>query len=80
MIFRPKERSTKKTNRSGGEGKLASDGFFDVSPFALIIMGQFVNGKVTNMAAITGTIIVLLLNVLLIAQTFGVHIPGLPPS
>jgi manganese transport protein len=44
------------------------------------VMGQFVNGKVTNMAAITGTIIVLLLNVLLIAQTFGVHIPGLPPS
>jgi manganese transport protein len=44
------------------------------------VMGQFVNGKVTNVAAIIGTIIVLLLNVLLIAQTFGVPIPGLPAS
>jgi manganese transport protein len=44
------------------------------------IMGRFVNGRVTNLAAFAGTIIVLLLNVLLVAQTFGVPIPGLPAS
>jgi manganese transport protein len=44
------------------------------------IMGRFVNGRLTNIAGIAGTIIVLLLNVLLIAQTFGVPIPGLPAS
>jgi hypothetical protein len=37
-------------------------------------------GRVTSTAAITGTIIMLLLNLLLIAQTFGVPIPGLPAS
>jgi manganese transport protein len=44
------------------------------------IMGRFVNSRTTNVAGIAGTIIVLLLNVLLIAQTFGVPIPGLPAS
>jgi len=41
------------------------------------IMGRFVNGRLTHAAAIVGTIIVLLLNVFLILQTFGVTIPGL---
>jgi manganese transport protein len=41
------------------------------------IMGQFANGRLTNVAAIVGTIVVLSLNVLLILQTFGVTIPGL---
>jgi manganese transport protein len=41
------------------------------------IMGQFVNGRLTFVAALVGTIIVLLLNVFLILQTFGVTIPGL---
>jgi len=41
------------------------------------IMGQFANGRLTNVAAILGTIVVLSLNVLLILQTFGVTIPGL---
>jgi manganese transport protein len=44
------------------------------------IMGSFVNLRLTNIAAITGTILVLSLNVLLIMQTFGVAIPGLPGS
>ncbi len=44
------------------------------------IMGQFVNGRLTNFVAIAGTVVVLSLNVLLIAQTFGVTIPGLPGS
>jgi manganese transport protein len=41
------------------------------------IMGRFANGRLTNAAAMVGTIIVLLLNVFLILQTFGVTIPGL---
>jgi len=41
------------------------------------IMGAFANGKVTNLVAIAGTVGVLLLNVLLILQTFGVPVPGL---
>jgi manganese transport protein len=41
------------------------------------IMGAFANGRLTNVAAIIGTVIVLLLNVFLILQTFGVSIPGL---
>ncbi len=41
------------------------------------IMGQFANGRLTHAAAIIGTTIVLLLNVFLILQTFGVSIPGL---
>jgi manganese transport protein len=41
------------------------------------IMGQFTNGRLTNIAAIVGTAVVLGLNVFLILQTFGVPIPGL---
>jgi len=41
------------------------------------IMGQFVNSRLTLVAALVGTIIVLLLNIFLILQTFGVPIPGL---
>jgi len=40
-------------------------------------MGGFANGRLTHAAAIVGTVIVLLLNVFLILQTFGVSIPGL---
>jgi len=42
------------------------------------IMGGFVNGTGTRIAAMIGTAIVLLLNIFLIAQTLGVTIPGLP--
>ena len=42
------------------------------------IMGPFANGPVTHLAALTGTVIVLALNALLIAQALGVPIPGLP--
>jgi manganese transport protein len=41
------------------------------------IMGGFVNGRLTNIVAIAGTAVVLLLNLLLIVQTIGVPIPGL---
>ena len=41
------------------------------------IMGTFANGGMTNFVAIAGTVGVLLLNVLLILQTFGVPLPGL---
>jgi manganese transport protein len=41
------------------------------------VMGQFVNSRVTSVAALLGTIIVLLLNIFLILQTCGVPIPGL---
>ncbi|HTO65453.1 MAG TPA: Nramp family divalent metal transporter [Bradyrhizobium sp.] len=42
------------------------------------IMGQFVNSRLTSIAALAGTMVVLLLNIFLILQTFGVSIPGLP--
>jgi manganese transport protein len=42
------------------------------------IMGQFANRRLTDVAAILGTAIVLVLNVVLLLQTFGVAIPGLP--
>jgi manganese transport protein len=38
---------------------------------------QVVNRRLTFVAALAGTIIVLLLNVFFILQTFGVTIPGL---
>ncbi len=41
------------------------------------IMGQFANGRLTNVAAVLGTIVVLSLNALLIVQTLGGPIPGL---
>src|SRR6202045_2260011 len=44
------------------------------------IMGHFANSRLTNFAAIVGTVVVLSLNVLLILQTFGVTIPGLAGS
>jgi len=42
------------------------------------IMGAFANGALTNLVAITGTVVVLSLNALLILQGLGVAIPGLP--
>lgn len=41
------------------------------------IMGAFVNSRLTNAVAVIGTAVVLLLNAVLILQTFGVPIPGL---
>ena len=41
------------------------------------IMGRFTNNRLTNVAAIVGTAVVLGLNVFLILQTLGVPIPGL---
>ena len=42
------------------------------------IMGRFANGRLTQAAAAIGAATVLLLNAILILQTFGVPIPGLP--
>ena len=44
------------------------------------IMGAFANGRAINVVAISGTIVVLSLNVLLILQIFGISIPGLPAA
>ena len=41
------------------------------------IMGEFVNSRVTDIAAIAATAIILALNVVLLLQTFGVAIPGM---
>jgi manganese transport protein len=41
------------------------------------IMGKFVNGRLTQIAAVAGTGLVLAFNVFLIVQTLGVPIPGL---
>jgi manganese transport protein len=40
------------------------------------IMGQFANGRLTHIAAMVATAVVLLLNAILILQTLGVAIPG----
>jgi manganese transport protein len=42
------------------------------------VMGSFANGRVANLAAILGTIVVLSLNVILVLGTVGVALPGLP--
>ena len=42
------------------------------------IMGVFANSRLVDAAAILGTVIILALNVVLLAQTFGVPIPGVP--
>jgi len=44
------------------------------------IMGAFVNGRATNLAALFGTAVVLALNAFLILQTVGMPIPGLSGS
>src|SRR5271166_6160121 len=44
------------------------------------IMGAFVNSSLTNVAAIVGAFLILTLNLILLLQTFGVDIPGLPSS
>ena len=41
------------------------------------VMGQFVNSRLTFGAALVGMTVVMLLNIFLILQTFGVPIPGL---
>jgi manganese transport protein len=42
------------------------------------LMGEFANGRVTHLAGLAGTAVVLLLNAVLVLQIFGVNIPGLP--
>jgi manganese transport protein len=42
------------------------------------IMGAFVNSRLTNIAAVVGALLILALNAVLLLQTFGVNIPGLP--
>lgn len=41
------------------------------------IMGKFANRRLTDIAAITGTTVILCMNAVLLLQTFGVPIPGL---
>ena len=42
------------------------------------IMGEFANGRLTDIAAVAGAVIILALNAVLLLQTFGISIPGLP--
>ena len=42
------------------------------------IMGAFVNSRLTNIAAVVGALLILTLNAILLLQSFGVNIPGLP--
>ena len=44
------------------------------------VMGAYVAGRRTSVLAIAATVIVLALNALLVAQTFGVPVPGLEAS
>ena len=42
------------------------------------IMGAFANSRLTNVAAIVGAFLILTLNAVLLLQTLGINIPGLP--
>ncbi len=42
------------------------------------IMGEFVNSRLIDTLAIVGTVVILSLNAVLLAQTFGLSIPGIP--
>lgn len=44
------------------------------------LMGEFVNSRLTDALAISGTVVILALNAVLLLQTFGVPIPFLPSS
>ena len=44
------------------------------------IMGRFANSRTLDAAAILGTAVIVALNLLLVLQTFGVSIPGLPDA
>ncbi|MGL6017915.1 MAG: Nramp family divalent metal transporter, partial [Gibbsiella quercinecans] len=41
------------------------------------IMGPFANGRLTSLISVIGTVVIILLNAILLLQTFGVGIPGL---
>jgi len=41
-------------------------------------MGKFVNGRLTRIAGIVGTAVVLLLNAVLVLQALGMPLPGVP--
>jgi manganese transport protein len=41
-------------------------------------MGTFVNTRLTMAAAVAATVLVVVLNAVLIAQTFGLPVPGIP--
>jgi manganese transport protein len=42
------------------------------------LMGEFANSRLTDITAIAGTAAILALNAVLLLQTFGVAVPGLP--
>jgi manganese transport protein len=41
------------------------------------IVGAFANSRLTNVAALAGAVLILTLNAILLAQAFGMSIPGL---
>jgi manganese transport protein len=44
------------------------------------IMGEFANTRLTHMVAVVATVIILALNMVLLLQTCGVKVPGLPSN
>jgi manganese transport protein len=42
------------------------------------VMGAFVNTRLTKAATVAATVLVIVLNAILIAQTFGLSMPGIP--
>jgi len=44
------------------------------------IMGAFATSRLVGAAAILGTAVILVVNIILILQTFGVNVPGLPSA
>jgi manganese transport protein len=47
-------------------------------PHAIYLYSAFVNSRLTAITAIVGTETILVPNIILLLQTFGVAIPGLP--
>ncbi|MBE7211586.1 MAG: divalent metal cation transporter, partial [Gluconacetobacter diazotrophicus] len=44
------------------------------------VMGSFANGPLVNGLAVAGAVAVLVLNLVLLLQGFGLAVPGLPPG
>jgi Mn2+/Fe2+ NRAMP family transporter len=49
-----------------------------VMPHAIYLYSAFVNSRLTAITAIVGAETILVPNIILLLQTFGVAIPGLP--
>ena len=73
------ERARYQSGRAEHRIAVSDDRAYDVHA-SHDIMGEFANSTRVNVIALAGTVIVLALNLLLVLQTFGILIPGLPAA